>query len=76
MLYEDIEATKKIIEKQVSNNKIFNFGIPFSEYQKVYATTNENINAYINPSFVQDKNDALTVLASGNHVFSLILNGF
>lgn len=67
---ETIERTKKIIKEQVDANKIFMSGEAFSKYQKVYFNTNENIKGYL--SDISGKYNALTVLASGDHVLNLI----
>lgn len=75
MLEEDILGTKNLILRQVEAGKAFNFGVPFSIHQKVYAKTNENIGGYVNPKYFHDRKSALSVLASGDHVFNMILNG-
>jgi len=72
---EAILATKTIIDNQVNMGKCYNFGIPFSKYQKVYAATNENINGYMNLLDFTGKSNALSVMASGDHSFNLLLNG-
>ena len=70
-----IEYTKSMIEKQVKMNKYFVSGMPFSKYQKVYLTTNENIKDYLNIVDFNNKDSALTVLASGDHLYNLISKG-
>ena len=75
IMKEAIDATKDIITKQVEAQKIFMFGVPFSEYQRVYKETNENIDGYMRLLDFQGKESALTVLASGDHVFNLIYYG-
>ena len=66
-----VKSTKDMILRQVKNNKCSFIGEPFTKYQKVYFSTNENINEYI--KFInQNSKDALTVLSSGDHVFNLI----
>ena len=72
---EDLEATKKLIEIQVKSGYVHMFGIPFSEYQKVYKDTNENIGGYMSILNIQDKSSALSVLASGDHIFNLAYYG-
>lgn len=47
----------------------------FSEYSKGYIFTNEDINGYLT-SEEYNKNKALTILGSGDHVFNLISHGF
>ena len=71
---EDILATKTIIKTQIDNGKIYVFGKSFSKYQKVYCCTNENINGYMNKFNFDNKENALTVMASGDHVFNLACN--
>ena len=67
-----ISGVKNIIDRQVNAGKIYVFGRPFSEWQKVYKETNENINGYMQQLDFKDKKKALSVLASGDHVFNLI----
>lgn len=68
---DSIEYIKSIIKNQVMEGKILNSGIPFSKYQKAYFSTNENIKDYIN-LVPNNSNEALTVLASGDHTFNLL----
>jgi len=70
-----IEGAKQLIEQQVTHNKISSFGARFAEHQKVYSWTNENIAAYLDTENFENKNSALTVLASGDHTFNLLFNG-
>lgn len=72
---EDIKATQMMIERQVENGKIFSFGIPFSEYQKVYAETNENIKGYMSQLNFEGKTSTLSVMASGDHIFNAAFYG-
>ena len=75
---EDIEAieySKLLIEEQVSKGNFFSSGLPFTKYQKVYITTNENIKDYLNIFNINKKDNALSVLASGDCVFNLICKG-
>ena len=67
-----LEATKEMIKTQVDVGKICFLGIPFSEYQKVYRSTNENIHGYMSKIDFAGKEKALSVLASGDHVLNLI----
>ena len=69
-----IKGAKKLIEQQVYENRISVFGNKFSEYQKAYFWTNENINGYLNLVNLKDKNSALSVMSSGDHTFNLITN--
>ena len=72
---DSIKATKQMIEKQVSDRKISVFGVPFSKYQKVYASTNENINGYMKKLDFKDKTSTLSVMASGDHAFNAAFYG-
>ena len=67
-----LEATKIMIENQVNAGRIYNFGEPFSEYQRVYKSTNENIHGYMSKIDFTGKEKALSVLASGDHTLNLI----
>ena len=71
------EATfyaKEMIENQVNQKKIMNIFEPFSKYSKGYLWTNENIKEYINKKYISEYNSALSVTASGDHLFNLILH--
>ena len=71
------EATfyaKEMIENQVNQKKIMNVFEPFSKYSKGYLWTNENIKEYINKKYISEYNSALSVTASGDHLFNLILH--
>ena len=70
---EAIEYSKLMIEEQVNSGKCFNSGMPFTKYQKVYLSTNENIKDYLNLKKYNNKDSALSVLASGDQVFNLII---
>ena len=74
-MFDAIEAAKKLLDTQVDAGKVHMFGMPFSEYQKVYKATNENIDGYMSRMNFQDKTKALTVLASGDHAFNLVYHG-
>lgn len=68
-LKEAIEASKKLmLEKKMSGFS------PFVQYTKSYFRTNENIQGYLN-DLDYNKNRALSILASGDHVFNLIHQG-
>lgn len=67
-----INGTKELLDKQYINGKSFCSGKPFSTYQKVYFSTNENIKEYIEKSNLNNKHNALSVMASGDHSFNLI----
>lgn len=64
-----LDKTKLLIKGQIENNRIFNTGIPFDYVQKVYYSTNENINGYMSLFDLCNK-DILTVMASGDHPFN------
>lgn len=66
------DEVKDLINTQVSNKRVCNVGVPFSKYQKVYISTNENIKYYLNLFDFSNKKRALSVLASGDHIFNLI----
>lgn len=70
-----IDRCKDIIDNQIEEGYIKNLGIPFDGVQKAYFWSNENINDYLNLSDFNGKDRALTVAASGDHIFSLITNG-
>lgn len=70
-----IIGAKNLIEAQVKENHIGNIGRAFYEFQKVYSWTNENINAYLSLADFKDKTNALSVMASGDHLFNLVVNG-
>ena len=52
---EAINATQKMIKTQVDAQRILMMGIPFSEYQRVYKDTNENIDGYEANGFRREK---------------------
>ena len=70
-----IEEARKLIDRQVRNNKYIYEGIPFSRYQKFYSCTNENIKGYFDDINYTNREKALSVLASGDHIFNLIEKG-
>ena len=70
-----INETKKIIEKQVLKNDVFESGEIFGKYSKVYASSNENIAGYMEKIDFQGCSKALTVMSSGDHPFNIALNG-
>ena len=72
---EEIVKSKEIILDQVSQGKSSINGQPFSKYQKVYMTSNENINQYLNFVSFNNKDNALSVMGSGDQVYNLITNG-
>ena len=70
-----IEGVKWLIDCQVRNKQICRVGVPFSEFQKTYSWTNEFIPGYLDLVSFEDKNSALSVMASGDHTFNLITKG-
>lgn len=70
-----IEGAKRLINKQVHDNRVSLFGISFSEYHKSYYWTNENIKGYLDKVDFEGKDNALSVLASGDHIFNLVEKG-
>ena len=72
---ELVEGIKSIIYNQVKDENIKMSGDAFSECQKTYFWTNENISGTLNLVDTKGKDDALCVLASGDHAFNLITNG-
>lgn len=63
----ELEKTKELIENYIKYHNAFS--------NRVYSYTNENIKSYLNNFDFNDKNSALSVLSSGDHVFNLIHNG-
>lgn len=70
-----VNGAKALIDKQVRENQISVFGVAFSSYYKSYCWTNESIAEYLKLANFDSKNTALSVLASGDHVFNLITEG-
>lgn len=58
-------ATELVKSKFIKNNE-------FSEYDSIYAFTNENIKGYFN-KLNMEQNDILTVAGSGDHIFESLL---
>lgn len=69
-----IASAKRLIAEQVSRNRA-SYGISFNTYNKSYCWTNENIKGYLNLVDFNGKENALSVLASGDHAFNLVYNG-
>ena len=70
-----ILEVKKTIEDQVKYGDTCFNGLPFSRYQKFYYCTNENIKAYLDLVEFTNKERALSVMASGDHIYNLITKG-
>ena len=71
---EAIEETERIIDDYLEGIKKYRNNT-FFEYDKVYATATENIDGYLNLVDFEGKNNALTILASGDQTFSLASKG-
>ena len=69
-----IKIAKEIIKKQVDNHYV-GHGDEFLRAHKVYPWTNEDINTYLKLADFNDKDSALSVLASGDQPFNLVTNG-
>ena len=67
-----LKKSKEIIYDQIKHGKYFMSGLPFSKYQKVYFSSNENIKEYLSLVNIKNKDSALTVMGSGDQVFNLI----
>lgn len=73
---EDIlRKTKHFINKQIDCRSAQKYGFMFSSCSKVYPFTNENIKEYIDIVDTENANNALTVMASGDHAINLISKG-
>lgn len=72
---EAVRGAKVLIERQVMYGKAYMFGFPFSEYQRVYTVTNENIKGYMSKFDFKGKSSALSVMGSGDHAFNAIYYG-
>jgi len=70
-----ISHIKELIHKQVSRNRIYEIGVRFSEYNRTYYWTNEQIALYLDLINFDGKNSALSVASSGDHAFNLIEKG-
>ena len=69
-----VAGTKNILDMQIQKHQISYTGEPFSQYQKVYCGTNENISHYM--SFSMQKDDkVLSVLGGGDHPFNAVCSG-
>lgn len=66
---------KQLINEQVRRNRVYEIGERFSEYNRTYYWTNEQIGQYLDFVDFNGKSSALSVLASGDHAFNLISKG-
>lgn len=71
---ESIRAVKEMIGYQIENRGIV-AQRAFNKYCKTYASTNENIFGYLNKLNMQDKNEVLTVMSSGDHLLNVACYG-
>ena len=69
-----ISGAKKLIHEQVAVDGIY-YESGFHQYGKAYFWTNENIRGYLNMVDLGGKDNALSVLASGDHAYNLITKG-
>lgn len=72
---EAIKGAKTLIEKQVMYGHYCIVGVSFSEYQRVYTATNENIKGYMSKLDFEGKSSVLSVMASGDQAFNAIYYG-
>jgi len=72
---ECIKEARGIIRSYVTGRETLGGGKAFDDYGSVYFWTNENVDAYLNAFDYNEKSDALTVAASGDHTFNLICRG-
>lgn len=72
---KDINAVKYLINYTLLNGREPYNNKPFSKYSRGYFCTNENIKKYLELVKVEQDTKALSVLASGDHVFNLITKG-
>ena len=75
MILSIIKA-KKLIERQVFDESYEVVSEKFTKYQKGFYWTNENIDYYLNLLKIENKEKALTVASTGDHIFNLMLQGF
>ena len=61
---------RKLAKDSLNDNRSLH-----TSYSKVYLWTNENIDAYLNIVDISSKENALSVLASGDQTFNLITKG-
>ena len=73
-LSKAILYAKQLIELQTLDQSLSVNPDEFSKFGRTYFTTNENINGYLEKVNLTEVKKALTVLASGDHLFNLINN--
>jgi len=69
-----ISGAKQLIDKYVKDF-VLNDSANFNGYQKVYINTNELIGEYLSLINLTNKNNALSVTSSGDHILNLITSG-
>ena len=72
---EDILKAKLLINKQILLHKKEQQSPNDKEFSKFYLFTNENVNYYLRILELENVNNALTVLSSGDQLFNLITKG-
>lgn len=72
---KDIESVKYLIDYMLKNRIEIYSSKPFNKYSRAYFCTNENIKRYLNIAKLDLSDNALCVLASGDHPFNLITLG-
>ena len=73
-LNEDIAATKELIYRQVFSGNTQIEELPTYPYQKVFPGTNENL-CYLEDHLLDGMKSALSVLSSGDQIFTLVYHG-
>ena len=69
-----IEGAKRLVKKRFRDFNSNHFSL-FLKHTLMYLSTNENIDAYLNIYDITGKQNALSVLASGDQAFNLITKG-
>ena len=70
-----LNKSKDIINKQVIFGAPYVLENTYNKYQKIPASTNENIDGYMSKLDFNNKDNTLSVMASGDHVFNAALYG-
>ena len=68
----DVEMTKKLIEEHHNDKNLEDY----SPYKSVYLWTNEDIRNTLRVLKMNNKERALCVLSSGDHLFNLLVDGY
>lgn len=74
-MIKSIILAKKIIERQVNALSYEQISSDFTKYQKAFYWSNENMDYYLNLQDLSQKENALTIAGSGDHIYNLIANG-